>query len=36
VRTKTERGDYVITTFQIPDRLPGKGADKKEPAEADK
>ncbi len=34
-RTKTERGDYVVTSFQIPDRVSGKG-DKKELTDADK
>ena len=34
-RTKTERGDYVVTSFQIPDRTSGKG-DTKELTEGDK
>jgi len=35
VRTKTDRGDYVVTSFQIPDRATAKG-DKKELTEGEK
>jgi hypothetical protein len=36
VRTKTDRGDYVVTSFQIPDRVKGGAADKKDLTEGEK
>lgn len=35
-RTKTDRGDYVVTGFQIPDRATAKAGDKKDLTEGEK